>query len=502
MTEPSASTGSQGPARLVIIDIDGLRRDVFLKALAEGRAPALARLFGGADAIHVEALSTAPSITFCGQSTIFTGEHPETHGVPGNQFFDRFGRRTQGVPRHYAFDVGDTLAVDDAVRVFTGEMGLVGETLSPDVFTLYEYAANHGRSSTVVFNMIARGATHWLKPDLTDIARFTKGGGLLGISAEKYDGEMLDRALAHLRGGARPDVLTIYFMGLDHHSHQHGPAAQPDYLSRVVDAQVGRFVAELEALDLLAGTLFVAVSDHGQIGVMPDDRHSLRLGFPFDREMGYLFDALHLDVHDYPGEGPNCNAVVSLNGGLAHVYLQHRHGKWADRPRFDEDVLPVAQAFWEANASGRYAPDVQDTLAMVLARNVEQDGWDADYAVYTPDGVIPVADHLSAHGEVPTVDAVNRLRYLASPVTGDLLLVSNYVGGFYFGGPLRGVHGGLHPEDSESVLSFGWPTAGPGQMEALRGTAQGVIADRCQSENHRRAGTVDMVPVLRAVMGW
>jgi hypothetical protein len=313
---------------------------------------------------------------------------------------------------------------------------------------------------------------------------------------------MLEKALAHLAGGARPDVLTLYFMGLDHHSHQHGPAAQAGYLTRVVDAQVGRLLAELESLNLLAGTLFAVVSDHGQIEVIADDPHSLRLGFPFDRELGHLFDALKLDVHDYPGEGPNCNAVVSLNGGLAHVYLQNRQGKWFDAPHYESEVLPVARAFWEANATGRYAQDVKEALAMVLLRNVEQEGWDADYWVFTPEGLLPVDGYLAAHPEVKTVDAVHRLRRLASPVTGDLLLVSNYADRHYFGGPICGVHGGLHPEDSEAVLSLGWPTATPAQAAAWRETALGVVTDRCRDEDGRRPGVVDMVPILRALMGW
>jgi hypothetical protein len=350
--------------------------------------------------------------------------------------------------------------------------------------------------------MTTRGATHWIRPNLADIARFTKGGGLLGLSAERYDGEMLDHALAHLEAGARPDVLTLYFMGLDHHSHQHGPIAQPDYLTRVVDAQVGRLLAELERLNLLAGTVFAVVSDHGQIQVIADDAHSLKLGFPFDREMGYLFDALKLDVHDFPGEGPNCNAVVSLNGGLAHVYLQNRQGKWADVPSFEADVQPVAQAFWEANATGRYSHDIKDALAMVLVRNVERDGWEADYAVYTPEGIVALDNYLATHPQIKTVDASHRLRRLASAVTGDLLLVSNYADHYYFGGPIRGVHGGLHPEDSEAVLSLGWPTAAPAEAAAWRETALGVVADRCRAEGGRLPSVVDMAPVLRALMGW
>jgi hypothetical protein len=57
----------------------------------------------------------------------------------------------------------------------------------------------------------------------------------------------------------------------------------------------------------------VIFSDHGQIHVKADDKHSLRLAFPFEREIGHLFDALGLDVHDYPGEDPNCDAVVASN---------------------------------------------------------------------------------------------------------------------------------------------------------------------------------------------
>jgi len=41
-------------------------------------------------------------------------------------------------------------------------------------------------------------------------------------------------------------------------------------------------------------------------------------------------------------------------------------------------------------------------------------------------------------------------------MSGDILLISNYSGGYYFSGPLRGMHGGLHPEDSFATLAFGF----------------------------------------------
>ena len=488
------------PAHLLILDIDGLRQDVFHHALDEGRIPHLARLLGGAAAhcgLHLDPLSPAPSITFTAQTTIFTGLHPGQHGIAGNEFFDRFGLHNRGVPRFYAFDVGDALAVDDAVEVFTGLIGLVGKTLDPELPTLYELATAHGLTSLVAYNMIARGATHWIRPNLLDIARFTKGGGLLGMSAEQYDTRMLDELIQHLQIAGLPDVLTAYFMGLDHHSHQHGPDSQPDYLERVVDPQVGRLLGELESRNGLApkGLLAVVVSDHGQIGVIQDDRHSQRLGFPFDREMGYLFDALGLDVHDYPGEGPNCNAVVTCNGGLAYVYLRRRKAGWGETPHFVEDVQRVAAAFWRANQTGVYDPDLQDALALILVRDCEHAGWQAAYQVFTPGGLVPVGEYLAAHPEIETAGAVARLERLAGPMTGDLLLVSNYAAGYYFGGQITGIHGGFHPAESRAVLSFGWQGGSEEQITGLRQAAQSVVGSR-------QSTLADLVPVVKMIYGW
>ena len=488
------------PAHLLILDIDGLRQDVFHHALDEGRIPHLARLLGGPAAgcgLHLDPLSPLPSITFAAQTTIFTGLHPGQHGIAGNEFFDRFGLHSRGVPRFYAFDVGDALAVDDAVEVFTGPIGLVGRTLDPGLPTLYELAAAHGLTSLVAYNMIARGATHWIRPNLLDIARFTKGGGLLGMSAEQYDTRMLNELIQYLRSAGLPDVLTAYFMGLDHHSHQYGPDSQPDYLERVVDPQVGRLLAELESLNGLPpkGLLAAVVSDHGQIGVIHDDRHSQRLGFPFDREMGYLFDALGLDVHDYPGEGPNCNAVVTCNGELAYVYLRRHTAGWAEPPLFVEDVQRVAAAFWRANQTGMYDPDLQDALAMILVRDSQHSGWQAAYQVFTPAGLIPVGEFLAAHPEIETADAISRLDHLTGPMTGDLLLVSNYAAGYYFGGPITGIHGGFHPAESRAVLSFGWQGASEDQIAALRRAAQAVVGSRPST-------LADLVPVVKMIYGW
>ncbi len=468
---------------VVIIDIDGLRRDVFQTALQSGDLPNFERILGGRDSLqacHIDAVSTAPSITFTAQASIVTGAHPAQHGVPGNESFDRFGRISGGRPRHFGFDVGDTLAVDDAIGVFRN--GLASRFLREQTPTLYESLS--AIQSAVFYNMYARGADYWQPPNVVDIARFTKGRGVLGLEAGAYDAGMLHHLTRWLDSGGNPDLLMAYFMGLDHHSHLHGPDQQQPYLKAMIDPQVGVLLDALDRHALLSETMFVIISDHGQVDAVPDDRHALQLGFPFDLELVRIFTALGLDVHDKPGEDPNCDAVMGLNGGLAHVYLQNREGRWADRPRFIQDVMPVAKAFWEMNAEGKYADELHNTLEMILIRDVEHEGWDAMYRVYQEDDqVVPLEAYLAQHPELGYVDPVNRLRQSCSEVSGDLLLVARGRDGYYFGAPIRGVHGGLLPGESDPVLTFALPGGNPARLAWMRETVLGTISDRTASES-------------------
>ena len=496
--------------RLVTLDIDGLRRDVFLHALEHGQLPNFERLLGGSNAaagLHLEPLSNAPSITFNCQTSLFTGAHPREHGLLGNQFFDRFGAASEGRPRFFAFDVGDRLDFGDAIGTFTGPLGLVSEVVPASVPTLYERAAAAGLTSTVVYHMLARGATTWIVPSLLDLARLTKGGRLLGMSAAAFDAEMLERTIGHLRRGGRPDVLTLYFLGLDSYSHRHGPATQGEYVVDVLDPLVGRLWDELEARGMLADTLFGIVSDHGQVPVVKDDRHALRLNAPFAPEVGYLFDTLGLTAQSGSGDGPQANAVVGSNGGLAFVYIEKRHGQWADPPGFEQDVLPAARAFWEANHTGRYAPDLEGGLDRVLVRDVEHEGWHSGYCVWTPEyaaaGRLPAFDeHLQRSPSPHYVEAAQRLDFMAAPAAPDIILVANYAEGFYFGKDSLGNHGGLHPGDSEAVMSFGLPTGSAAEVAVLQATIAQAVSARCRQEGRRRAGLVDYCTAVVAALGW
>jgi hypothetical protein len=268
---------------------------------------------------------------------------------------------------------------------------------------------------------------------------------------------------------------------------------------------IGEFWDALRFYDPGSSPLVAIFSDHGQIQVVPDDRHSLRLAFPFEREMAHLFDRLGLDVHDFPGEDPNCDAVVCANGGLAYVYLQNRTGIWADYPNFERDVRPVGKAFWEAHQSGKYAAELHGALAGVLVRNVETQGWKAPYRALSQDGEVVsleqwFANRILFDPGLLYADPIHRLNHLSGAMSGDMLLISNYAEGYYFGAPLRGVHGGLHPEDSAVTLALGFPGMSEDDLPKAR---QGVLQSlhhRCRSEGGREPSTADLLTCLLPVL--
>ena len=243
-------------------------------------------------------------------------------------------------------------------------------------------------------------------------------------------------------------------------------------------------------------TTTLLFSDHGQTGITPDDIHSIRLAFPFERELEPLFTELNLDVHDYPGEGPNCNAVVAMNGGMAFVYLRNRQGAWLEKPDFERDVFPIGKAFWEASETGKYSPELKHAISSIFVKNTEQDGWEGDYQALHPSGKLVSLEEWF-YNVPPDIaqDPLARICAMNSGLTGDLVVVSNPSEGYYFSPPLSGSHGGLTSQESEAFLAASWPMA----IEGFKGRILDWIEDICKQEN-RQPALCDIQPILYDLM--
>jgi hypothetical protein len=143
---------ADGARKLVLVVIDALKPAMLERAIAAGRAPALARLL--AEGSYVNACAAAfPSVTPVCAATIATGVGPDRHLVPSMNWYHRGERRYieygSSLPATRQFGVVRSLT-DTVYR-------LNGEHLSREVETIFESLDDAGVRTAGTTYLIYRG---------------------------------------------------------------------------------------------------------------------------------------------------------------------------------------------------------------------------------------------------------------------------------------------------------------------------------------------------------
>jgi hypothetical protein len=205
---------------------------------------------------------------------------------------------------------------------------------------------------------------------------------------EELDEEVVESVEEELESSdAAPDVLTVYLVGIDAFSHvsSQGPAkAQVRYLTQVIDPLMKRLRRSLAERVALADRYVVVTADHGHTEVIHDERHALGVDEDDDppallRKAGFRVRPFQLDVKER-----DFQAVLAYQGAIAYVYVADRSTcpdrgdpcDWTTPPRFEEDVLAAADAFFRNNETGSLVPKLEKTLDLVLARRPAKRGAD------------------------------------------------------------------------------------------------------------------------------
>lgn len=230
------------------------------------------------------------------------------------------------------------------------------------------------------------------------------------------------------------------------------------------------------------------LSDHGHTEVVHDAAHALGTEDAGDppallERAGFRVRPFRLEVdpdHDF-------QAVLAYQGAIAYVYLADRTTcpkvgqpcDWKRPPRFDEDVLAVADAFFRANRDGTHVPELRNTLDLVLARRPRPaPEVDLPFSVYVGGGrLVPLPDHLAAHPHAEYVAVDERLRDLAvGPAgerAGDVLLIARNGNEkrpeqrYYFSSEYHSWHGSPCRGDSEIPLIVAHPRKSSAEIAAL-----------------------------------
>jgi predicted AlkP superfamily pyrophosphatase or phosphodiesterase len=225
---PSAATtkGVLAPT-VVMISLDGTRP----ADLTPERLPslfALARRGARAEAL----VPVSPSNTFPNHVSLATGVRPEIHGIVNNNFDD---------PQRGGFDVES-----------------VHEWIESE--PIWSIAERHGIPTASFYWVGSEGP--WTRgPGPRDTRKFSSR------TLEKTKVAQILRWLAIDDPQTRPRLITCWFHGADHASHEDGPdAASVTESLAPQDREIARLVRELDARGLFASTTLIFVSDHGMIG--------------------------------------------------------------------------------------------------------------------------------------------------------------------------------------------------------------------------------------------
>jgi arylsulfatase A-like enzyme len=305
------------------------------------------------------------------------------------------------------------------------------------------------------------------------------------------DDEDVEVVVDRLGKEPRPDVLTIYLVGTDDWAHiaPEGPdAARTGYMREVVDPAIGKLRKRLRERGALGNLYVVVVSDHGHTEVLKDDAHALSTKDGDDppavlEKAGYRVRPFEAEVK----ETTPFQSVLAYQGAVAYVYLADRSTcadpsavcDWTRPPRYAEDVIPAAEAFYRNNLDGSLAPGMRGALDLILTRKpVPVAETDLPFEVYVGDGKTePLEEHLRAHPHPSYVAFASRLHDLAVGVhgerAGDVLLLAHNgdreraIDRYYFASPYHSWHGSPSVQDSRIPLIVAHPQKSTNELQTI-----------------------------------
>jgi hypothetical protein len=453
--------------------IDGLHPRMLRRAIATGRAPALAAI--AERGTTVDACTAAfPSVTPVCAAAIATGALQDVHRVPGMNWYRRAERRyveygsSLGAARR--FGVGRQLA--DTVY------HLNAEHLSRDVRTVFEalddegvrtagttYLIHRGRhrhaparefalsrlATSTLFRRAVDGPRELFYADIF-ASRRTGCFSQLGLPGARD--EHAGCVAAHLVERDLFDFLLLSLPDNDTHSHRHGPEAQV--------ASIAAADRQLERVMHAGGGVEAFLDVHAVI-VVGDHSHA-----PVQREIDLGGVLAEWDVLAPSGAGAE-HAEIALcpSQRAAQVYVLVPEAREAALPRLvaaTREAEGVDLVLWrEAGRAVLAGRGGELRFAPVGARGAAgRELVDARGARWALEGELDVLGAQVGDGTLLAPDypdALARAWAAATcPTSGDLLLSAtpgsefpDWGGEAHVGG---GSHGSLHRVDSEGALLF------------------------------------------------
>jgi hypothetical protein len=265
--------------KLVLLVVDGMTPAAFERAIAEGRAPAMA--FLAAEGEYRQATSVFPSLTPVCLTSIATGAGPGVHHIPSLVWWNREERRIV----EYGSSLSALRAAGLSQSLVDTIFNMNARHLSRDAVTIYEALEDAGLVAAAVNITCYRGRHRYLPtvPGLNRAAFGPRRFFFYGLFESDRTGAPF--AVRSRRAGSVDayaaavgrwlvtrdgfDFLAFYLSGYDFASHAGGPdGAEADLALEQADAAIGTLLDAAGGPDeFLERYALVLLSDHGQTRV-------------------------------------------------------------------------------------------------------------------------------------------------------------------------------------------------------------------------------------------
>lgn len=298
---PPAS--AQEPRHVVMVSVDGLMADYYVKADALGlKIPTLRRLMqDGAWARGV--IGVLPTVTYPSHTTLITGVPPRVHGVFFNTIFDP-EERSAGSWYYYASAIRVPTLVG-AARAAGLKTGAVSWPVSVGIgadFLIPEFS-RPGSTHEVDKSLLEQLST----PNLVDAIE--KNGGRRLAYPPREEDRM--QAALYILKAHQPRLMLLHLIDTDGAQHRNGPkSAEALQAVEEADANLGRLLEATQQAGYRDRTLFAIVSDHGFLPVTTNVRPNALL-----REAGLV-------SLNEQGRVREWKAFFHASGGSAALHLK------------------------------------------------------------------------------------------------------------------------------------------------------------------------------------
>lgn len=250
------TVGWAGPARLLIVSLDGLSWQRF--SAQRARLPELERL--ATAGVSGPLQSVFPSMTWPAHESLATGATPAHHGVLGNHVWDRAAGKvvdawTKPAPSQKTlWQAAHAAGWTTAALLWPATTGSAGLDWNlPEVYgqKAYESAASPG-----LLDELAHAGL--------PIAHLGRHGDEEAFLLDSW----IRDAAVHLIRNHAPRLMFVHFLSVDTQSHRYGPdAPEATWAMELVDRYLGDVLKAYDKAGIRDDLRILVVSDHGFLPV-------------------------------------------------------------------------------------------------------------------------------------------------------------------------------------------------------------------------------------------